>query len=87
MVEWLLEKVVLLLDNLLPGIGLSDEFLSRLDSSITTLIGILEGVGYFVPLDVYAICIGAIVSFKVSVLLYRVVQWVIGLIVNLIPGT
>lgn len=79
-INFLMEKIVGFIDSILPSMGFSTEFLSGLDNALSTLIGLVQGAGYFIPLNVVAICFGAMLVVDNFALLSRVGQFVIKLI-------
>ena len=50
----------------MPTIGLSDEFLEKLDTGMSSVIDLINGAGYFIPLDVLVICLGSILAFQMA---------------------
>ena len=73
----LMEWIIKVLDWFLPTIGLSDEFLVKLDTAMSSVIGLINGAGYFIPLDVLVICLGSILAFQMAKLTWRISMWVI----------
>ncbi len=80
LINWILERIVGLLDALLPAIGLSPEFLANVDSAMTIIIDLLNTAGYFIPLDVLLMCFMVMIAVDNATLLLRLGQWVIKLI-------
>lgn len=78
--SWIIEKILLLIDTIIPVIGLSPEFLSNFDNAISTFISLVEMGGYFVPLDVFTICLGSILTFNVAVLTFRFAKWAVEMV-------
>ncbi|WDV44502.1 hypothetical protein PV797_06805 [Clostridiaceae bacterium M8S5] len=72
-VKWIISK----LDKILPIFSLSENFLNGLDNAITFLIDLLEKANYFIPLDVFVLCLTAMLVVDNFALLMRLGQWVV----------
>lgn len=80
LVNALLSSVIGFLDKFLPVLGFSPQFMSSLDNALSTIIGIIQGAGYFLPLDIMVLCFSAMLIVDNFALLTRVGQFVIKLI-------
>lgn len=77
---YLFKFIFAILDVLLPSAGLSNDFLTAFDSGIGTIIGLINGAGYFIPLNIILLCWTTIFVFDNASILFRIGQWIIGLI-------
>lgn len=80
MTENILMTIVLFLDLILPVFNLSTEFISKLDSAISMMIGFIQGASYFLPLDVFVICLSTMILIDNFTLITRLLKWVVGLV-------
>lgn len=76
----IMEFIVSILDSMLPTLNLPPEFVTALDSGITVMIDLLEGASYFLPLDVFVVCMSAMLIADNFTLIIRLGQYVIELI-------
>lgn len=66
-----------LLDKILPTLGISAEFIAKIDLAFSWFISLMQSASYFLPLDVFVICLGVMLVFDNWSLLFRVGQWVV----------
>ncbi len=76
----ILTFVVGLISSLLPVIGVSPEFTQKIDNAITIIINLLNNANYILPIDVMVLCWTVMLSFDISMLMFRIVQWIIKLV-------
>lgn len=79
-IESIVKFLINLLNKLLPKIGISDGFFETADSVMSAFITIVEWAGWFLPLDLFLLCMTTILIVDNFALLSRVVQWIIRLI-------
>lgn len=72
--------IISILDKLLPKLSLSNEFYSNVDNVLFLLINIIESVGYFIPLDIFVLCLTTMLIVDNFALFTRVGMLVIKLI-------
>lgn len=76
----ILEFIVGILDNVLPVLGLSPDFLMKIDSAFAWFIGAMQGASYFIPLDIFVACMATIIIIDNWSLVFRVAHSVIKLV-------
>lgn len=69
-----------LLGRILPVLGFSTDFLSKLDNAISWFISLLQSASYFIPLDVFVVCMSVMLVFDNWALMFRVGQFIVKLI-------
>lgn len=80
LVEGLINLILGALNLLLPAFGLSDEFLSALDSMFSMFIDLLMTVGFFIDFNVFVTCIMVMIAVDNYVLVFRVGQWIFNIV-------
>lgn len=68
------------LDNIIPALNLPPGFVSQVDNALSTILGIINSAGYFIPLSVLSSCFTVVLLVDTFTLTMRLVQYVIGLI-------
>lgn len=58
LINKLIEALIVLLDTLLPALGVSDSFFQQADAAFAFFITLLQGAAYILPLDVMVTCLG-----------------------------
>ena len=76
----LMVLVVEVLNNIIPVLNLPDKFIKGLDSAIVVIINLIEGAGYFIPLDVFAYCMMTMFIVDNFTIVARLGQWIAGLV-------
>lgn len=76
-VNAILQEIIGFIDSVLPVFGLPNEFLIMLDSAFCIFVDLIQGAGYFLPLDVFMLCMTAMLLVDNFAILMRVGQWVI----------
>lgn len=76
-IKTILMGIVGLLDVLLPALGVPDEFFMQLDAGITGFITILEGVSWFIPINILVMCFSVMLVVDNWSLIVRIGQWII----------
>lgn len=80
LVEGLINLILGVLNVLLPVFGLSDEFLVSLDMLFSKFIDLLMTVGFFIDFNIFVSCILVMIAVDNYVILFRVGQWIIGIV-------
>jgi len=76
----ILSFLITVLDRILPALNLSQEFIDGFDNFITWLIGLYASASFFIPLDIFVICMTALLLVDGFALGMRVGQFVLKLI-------
>lgn len=79
-INTLLKFIIKIISWILPVFKFSDEFIQGLDLAISQFVDILNAAGYFIPLDTLSMCFLIIIIFDNFSILFRLGQWIIGLI-------
>lgn len=72
--------LVSLLLLILPSLSVGTEFFSLLDAGIALFIRLVDFGRWFIPLDVFVLCLGVIFVIDHWGLIMRIVQYVVDLI-------
>lgn len=75
-----LKYVVNLVSSLLPVLGVSPEFMQKIDNAIVMVINFMSNANYFLPLDTVILCFTTLLTFDLARLSFRIVQWIISFI-------
>lgn len=79
-INTLLGFIINIISKVIPVFNLSPDFIEKLDDGIALFIKLLEGVSYFIPLDVFVLCFGVILMVDNFALMARIGQFIIKLI-------
>lgn len=76
----ILSGILQFVGNLLQAFGFSSTFLTSLDSAFAWFVGLIQSAGYFMPLDVFMVCLGVMLVVDNWVLLGRVGTYILKLL-------
>ncbi|MCX7746585.1 MAG: hypothetical protein N2645_06825 [Clostridia bacterium] len=79
-INTILRFLITILDKLLPSIGLTDDFMAKLDSAISTIMELINSVAFFIPIDIFVLCLTTVLIVDNSALIMRIGQWILKLI-------
>ncbi len=79
-IDGLINLVLGALSFLLPVFGFNESFLLTLDIMFSKFIDILMTVGFFIDFNIFMNCILVMIAVDNYVLLFRVGQWIMGLV-------
>lgn len=80
LINEILTLIISLLDTLLPAMGVPDEFFIQLDTGLSSFISILEGVSWFIPLNLLVMCFTVMLIIDNWSLIVRIGQFILKLI-------
>lgn len=70
--ESLLSLFFTLFDTVLPVFNIDPKFLLMLDSALSYFVGLLNAASYVVPIDVFLVCMGVMVSVDLFALKFKI---------------
>lgn len=73
----ILEFLFALLSVIIPVFNIPNSFVNVIDTGIVLFISFLEGVSYFIDLNIWISCLTAMLVTDNMSLLFRIGQWVI----------
>jgi hypothetical protein len=79
-VNSLLALVVDLVNRIIPELNLPAKFIEGLDTATVVIIDLIEGAGYFIPLEVLVYCMMTMFVVDNFAIVARIGQWIAGLI-------
>lgn len=79
-INWIIEKVIAMIDSVLPMFNPDPQFIVGLDKALTWYIDINTKVAYLVPYDALVICLTIIFSISLFRFSMRIGKWILGMV-------